>query len=65
MNALTANKDLKKLLKDAEGVGWVFTMNKAHIKGRHPNGQTTTISRTPSDWRVLKNIQRDLRIKNV
>lgn len=60
---LTGNKELKKLLKDAELHGWVFIRSKAHIKGRHPSGQTTTISRTPSDWRVIKNIQRDLKIR--
>ena len=60
---LTNNKDLKKLLKEAESAGWMFLMNRNHIKGKHPNGQTTTISRSPSDWRVLKNIQRDLKLR--
>ena len=60
---LTGNKDLKKLLKEAEDSGWNFSMHRGHIKGKHPNGQTTTISRSPSDWRVLKNIQRDLKVR--
>jgi hypothetical protein len=60
---LTSNKELKKLLKNAEGEGWLFIPSSNHIKGKHPNGQTTTISRTPSDWRVLKNIQRDLKLR--
>ena len=60
---LTGNKDLKKLLKKAEETGWGFSTHRGHIKGKHPNGQTTTISRSPSDWRVLKNIQRDLKLR--
>ena len=60
---LTGNKDLKKLLKEAKDAGWSFSTHRGHIKGKHPNGQTTTISRSPSDWRVLKNIQRDLKLR--
>lgn len=60
---LTANKQLKGMLKEAEATGWVFSKNKGHIKGKHPNGQTTTISVSPSDRRVLKNIQKDLKIR--
>lgn len=59
---LTNNKDLKKILKDAETQGWVFSKGIRHIKGKHPSGKTTTISVSPSDYRVLKNIQRDLRV---
>ena len=59
---LTNNKDLKKILKDAETQGWVFSKGIRHIKGKHPSGKTTTISVSPSDRRVLKNIQRDLRV---
>lgn len=65
MKALTNDKDLRKLIREAEKEGWEFYTHRTHIKGKHPSGQTTTISRTPSDWRVLKNIQRDLRIRNV
>ena len=59
---LTNNKDLKKILKDAETQGWVFSKGIRHIKGKHPSGKTTTISVSPSDRRVLKNILRDLRV---
>lgn len=61
---LTNNKELKLLLKEAESQGWMFDRQRNHIKGKHPNGQTTTISVSPSDWRVLKNIQRDLKLRN-
>ena len=59
---LTNNKDLNKLLKSAMEQGWEFTHKNNHIKGRHPNGKTTTISRSPSDGRAIKNIEKDLRI---
>jgi hypothetical protein len=60
---LTSDKKLRGLLKEAEGVGWVFEKRKRHIFGKHPSGQTATISSTPSDWRVLKNIQTDLKLR--
>lgn len=61
---LTGNKQLREMLKNAEREGWVFSRNRGHIKGKHPNGQTTTISVSPSDWRVLKNIQKDLKLRH-
>ena len=60
---LTNNKELKKILKDAEGRGWAFIRSRGkHIKGKHTTGKTTTISVSPSDHRVLLNIQKDLRV---
>lgn len=59
---LTANKELKKVLKEAEGNGWVFSKGERHIKGKHSSGKTTTISISPSDWRVLENIKKDLKV---
>ena len=61
---LSSNKDLNRLLKSAQEQGWEFTHKNNHIKGRNLNGQTTTISRTPSDGRAFKNIMNDLRLKN-
>lgn len=60
---LTSDKKLRKLLKEAEEDGWAFEKRKRHIFGKHPNGQTTTISVSPSDWRVLRNIQHDLKLR--
>jgi hypothetical protein len=60
---LTTNKDLRKLLKEAEEAGWEFTKRERHIKGRHPNGQTATIALTPSDRRALLNIQSYLKVR--
>lgn len=59
---LTSNKDLRKLLKSAEAAGWEFTHKNHHIKGKHPNGKTATISRSPSDGRAIKNIEKDLKV---
>lgn len=61
---LSNNKDLNSLLKSAQAQGWEFVAKNNHIKGKHPTGQTTTISRTPSDGRAFKNIMHDLRIKH-
>lgn len=59
---LTNNKDLKKILKDAQTRGWEFLKSpRGHIKGKHPSGKTATISVSPSDHRVLMNIEKDLR----
>ena len=59
---LTTNKDLRNVLKSAAQQGWEFECKNNHIKGKHPSGKTTTISRSPSDGRAIKNIMRDLRI---
>jgi len=60
---LTNNKTLKGILKDATQQGWQFDRHKNHIKGKHPDGKTTTISVSPSDKRAFQNILRDLRTK--
>lgn len=60
---LTNSKDLRKVLKSAADNGWEFSAHRNHIKGKHPTGQTATISRTPSDGRALKNIMQTLRIR--
>ena len=58
---LTTNKDLRKILKEAEHRGWGFTSTKNHIRGAHVSGRIVVISKTPSDYRVLKNITKDLK----
>jgi len=60
---ISANKDLRRILKDAEDRGWEFKLANHHIKGQHTSGKTVTISRSPSDWRALLNIRRDLGAK--
>jgi hypothetical protein len=58
---LTSNKDLRSLLRDAEQNGWTFSRKRKHIKGVRADGKIVTLGTTPSDWRALKNMQRDLR----
>lgn len=60
---LTSNKDLKKLLQSATGRGWTFWKNGRHIRGAHTTGRKVSMSISPSDWRALKNIEQDLRIR--
>ena len=62
---LTANKELKEILKEAEAQGWVFTKGNRHIKGKHLSGKTATISVSPSENRAIKNIKKDLRVEGV
>ena len=59
---LTNNKDLRSILKEATQQGWQFDRHRNHIKGKHPDGKTTTISASPSDKRAFKNIMRDLKV---
>jgi predicted RNA binding protein YcfA (HicA-like mRNA interferase family) len=60
---LTSNKELKKILREAELRGWAFERKSGrHIKGKHVDGVTsTTISVSPSDHHAIQNIKRDLK----
>lgn len=62
---LSSCKDLKKLLREAEGVGWSFVRsNGGHIIGKHSDGiRRTTISTSASEFRALQNIRRDLGVR--
>jgi hypothetical protein len=61
---LTNNKNLRKVLRAAERIGWRFTGGgQRHIKGRHPNGQTTTMSSSPGDQRSILKVQRYLKVR--
>lgn len=55
-------KDLKRILREAEGKGWFFDWTKsAHIRGKHIDGvRIVFISSTPSDRRALHNVKKDL-----
>lgn len=56
------NKDVKKLIREAEEKGWQFESTKAgHIRGKHADGvRIVFISGTPSDTRAVHNIRKDL-----
>jgi hypothetical protein len=63
MGARTTNKDVNDLIKEAEKQGWEVTMTKnSHLKWVSPLGGLFYSSSTPSDWRVVMKITRDLRM---
>jgi hypothetical protein len=57
----TKNKELNKLLREAQGQGWVTVQLKSgHIKWTSPAGRIVFTSFSPSDRHAVKRIQRDL-----
>jgi hypothetical protein len=58
---LTSDKDLRKILKRAAICGWSFKRGSKHIKAVR-GSESVVISSTPSDGRVLKNIEKDLKL---
>lgn len=59
---MSALKELNNLLNLAVTQGWwVERSNNNHYKVYPPNGNIVFISSTPSDYRAIKNIERDLR----
>jgi hypothetical protein len=60
---LTTNKDVNNLIKEAEKQGWIIGLTKSnHLKWSGPNNQLFFSSSTPSDWRVVMKIKKDLRM---
>lgn len=59
---LTGNKDLRRLLARASDAGWRFERKNRHIKGRHPDGRTSTVSVSPGGSRYLLATAHDLGI---
>lgn len=63
---LTADKDLRRILREAEEIGWTFTKHRRHIRGKHADGvRMTTISVSPSDYRAVRNIRKFLGLPQV
>jgi hypothetical protein len=61
---LSTNKDVNNLIKEAEGQGWQIVMTKSnHLKWLSPLGGLFYSSSTPSDWRVVMKIKKDLRMR--
>lgn len=55
------DKDINQLVKDMVRNGWIFEWGK-HGKLRSPTGKGfITVPKTPSDYRCLTNIRRDIR----
>lgn len=56
-------KDYEQLVTQAKSQGWEVSRTKAnHYRWRSPLGAMFFSSATPSDYRGLKNLKRDLRI---
>jgi len=57
----TKNKDLNKLLREANKQGWkTFQVNNGHIKWVSPVGDILFSSFSPSDINAIKQIKRQL-----
>jgi hypothetical protein len=55
-------KEYQELLKLAEQQGWtVVRRNNTHLAWVSPTGAKVYSSATPSDWRAVLNLKRDLR----
>lgn len=51
------SKTIKKIIKKYETLGFIFKNGTKHIKAVHKDTKNmVTIARTPSDYRVYKNI---------
>lgn len=60
---MSLKKDLNDLQKKAVAQGWEITLrkNSGHYKWIAPSGKFVFTSSTPSDWRAIHKIIKDLR----
>lgn len=57
------NKDIGVLVKQATAQGWEVTNTKSnHLKWVAPNGAFFFSPSTPSDYRSIRGLKRDLRV---
>lgn len=62
MSRLKAQREVDQLVAAAVLNGWVCRSGGKHYVLRSPDGVTTvTVSKTPSDFRAVRNIRADLR----
>ncbi len=52
---------MPKVFKEAIKRGWYLHSEKNHYKWRHPKGGQVTTSKTPSDVRAFKNMDRQFK----
>lgn len=57
----SSNKQFNGLVNDLVARGWVFRRGTKHDQLKAPNGRLVVIPRTPSDWRSIRNAERDVR----
>lgn len=61
MSRLKAQREVDALVAAAVLNGWRCRSTGKHYVLRGPDGQTVTVSKTPSDFRAVRNIRADLR----
>jgi hypothetical protein len=60
---ITKNKDLNKLIKEAQRHGWVVIQTQGgHLKWLSPVGATMFSSYSPSDVNAVNRIKKDLKL---
>lgn len=60
---LTTSKDVNNLIKEAQSQGWIVTPTRnSHLRWTSPKGGFFFSSSTPSDFRVVHKIKKDLRM---
>lgn len=58
----SSNKEIDHLIRKLLREGWEFRRGTKHGRLTHPSGwPTVTVAKSPSDWRSLRNLRRDLR----
>lgn len=59
----TTSKDLNTVIKSLKRDGWQYSMAGKHVKLFPPNssGAFVVVSKSPSDRRVIKNLQKNMR----
>lgn len=63
MTRLAQDKDTNRLVAELVGVGWAFHHGRKHDKLVSPTGGLIIVSRTPSDWRTLRNLRSEVKKK--
>lgn len=61
MKKYSSNKDLNKLIHSFIKHGWELTAHRKHLKLSSPKGSKAIISKSPSDYRAISNIKRQLK----
>lgn len=57
----STDKDFNSYIDGLIQAGWIFKPkgHRKHAKLIAPNGRSMSIAGSPSDWRALRNLQRD------
>jgi hypothetical protein len=60
---MSLKKDIKQLVDEIEGQGWVVRAapRRSHFRCQAPGGAVTFLPMSPSDWRSVANCRAQLR----